>query len=603
MKGYKQYLSGISIKNKIFSTNILIIIISISIIALFANIVSQKAIIEKAVKNSSRELVLIDNNLQTLINTVEDYSKILATDYRLQNELYTDFLKNNNLSTSHYVGGLDNLSMKKTLSEVISNIVEPNTNIKAVSVLTSNRQWVDIGFADNEFASRIFGSGPEAIDHSFQPELTGLMKFKFRYQGDDNVFAVTKTVIHKDTGKTVGLVVLYVKETVIASIYERKMNYKGGNFYILDQNGKIISSQNKERLYLDFNEATSISIPNSTQVETNFFQGKGSEKVLVSTHRLEPLQWSIVSVIPIDEITVERKEINKLIIRIGSLCLLFSFIVSYLLSRSITRPIFQLSRTMRDIRTGHLTVRSSYQSSDEIGYLNDVFNNLMDRIEELLAENVEEQKTKAEIEFKLLQTQVQPHFLYNTLETIISLIKLDMKTEAITAAKYMANFYKISLSKGNDIISLREEMQLSESYLEIQQLRYVEYMEYTMDIDEEIMSSSISKLTLQPIVENAIYHGLKRKMEKGILRITGSRVGDEVHIEIYDNGVGIEEAQIKGMMREVSGTSEKAGFGVRSVHNRIRMLYGERYGLEVESQIGCYTKVTIRLPFKPLREV
>jgi two-component system sensor histidine kinase YesM len=113
---------------------------------------------------------------------------------------------------------------------------------------------------------------------------------------------------------------------------------------------------------------------------------------------LEPLQWSIVSVIPIDEITVERKEINQLIIRIGSLCLLLAFIVSYLLSRSITKPIFQLSRTMRDIRTGHLTVRSSYQSSDEIGYLNNVFNNLMDRIEELLAENVEEQKTKADQE-------------------------------------------------------------------------------------------------------------------------------------------------------------------------------------------------------------
>ncbi|NOU66995.1 HAMP domain-containing protein [Paenibacillus sp. LMG 31461] len=603
MKGYKQYFNGLSIKNKIFSTNILIIILSISIIALFANIVSQKAIIEKAVKNSSRELVLIDNNLQTLITTVEDYSKILATDYRLQNELYNDFLENNNLSTSHYVGGLDNLSMKKTLSEVISNIVEPNTNIKAVSVLTSNHQWVDVGFADNEFASRIFGSGPEAIDHSFQPVLTGLMKFKFRYEGDDNVFAVSKTVIHKDTGKTVGLVVLYVKETVIASIYERKMNYKGGNFYILDSNGKIISSQNKANLYRDFKEATSISIPNSTQVETGFFQGNGSEKVLVSTHRLEPLEWSIVSVIPIDEITVERKEINKLIIWIGSLCLLLAFIVSYLLSRSITRPIFQLSRTMRDIRTGHLTVRSSYQSSDEIGYLNDVFNNLMDRIEELVAENVEEQKTKAEIEFKLLQTQVQPHFLYNTLETIISLIKLNMKTEAITAAKYMANFYKISLSKGNDIITLREEMQLSESYLEIQQLRYVEYMEYTMDIDEEIMSCSISKLTLQPIVENAIYHGLKRKMEKGLLRITGRRLGDEVRIEIYDNGVGIEESQIKGLLREVSDSSERTGFGVRSVHNRIRMLYGDRYGLEVESEVGLYTRVTIRLPFKPMREV
>jgi sensor histidine kinase YesM len=227
----------------------------------------------------------------------------------------------------------------------------------------------------------------------------------------------------------------------------------------------------------------------------------------------------------------------------------------------------------------------------------------MDRIEALMAENVEEQRTKAEIEFKLLQSQVKPHFLYNTVETIISLIKLNMKAEAIAAAKYMADFYKISLSKGNDIISIKEETQLTESYLEIQQLRYVEYMEYKMDIDKEIMNCSIPKLTLQPIVENAIYHGLKRKPEKGLLRVTGYRSGGEVIIEIYDNGVGMEESQIDGLLKQVAGSKESVSFGARSVHNRIRMLYGDNYGLEVESAFGSYTKVIIRLPFLQSQEV
>lgn len=596
MKGFSKYIGGISIKNKIFIANLLIIVVFISTQSYFANTISQKAIIEKEINNSSRELVLIKNNLQTLISTMEDYSKILASDYRLQNVLYNDLLLNNEFYASKRVEGLNNLSMKKTLSETISNIVEPNTKIKAVSILTSNHQWVDVGFADNAYASRIFGDGYGVEDRFYLPTWTGLIKFGFMYEGEDNVFAVSKTVIHKDTGKTIGRIFLYVKETTIASIYEEGKN-KGGEFYIVDSAGTIISSQNKALLYRDFKEAVSISIPDNSK-DASFTQSSGSQEMLLFTQRFEPLNWTIVSAIPMDNLSSDRKEINQLILGIGAACLLLALMVSFLLSRSITRPIFQLAKTMREIRTGKMQVRSAYQSKDEIGYLSEGFNNLMDRIEALMAENVEKQRTKAEIEFKLLQSQVKPHFLYNTVETIISLIKLGLGKQAIQASQYMANFYKISLSNGNDIISIGEEMRLTESYLEIQQLRYVEYMEYTMEIDNEIMTYSIPKLTLQPIVENAIYHGLKLKKEKGIIRITGRRSGNNVEIEIYDNGAGMHKNQTTAIMTGSSVFDEAGGFGIRSVSNRIRMLYGDRYGLQVESEYGVYTKIIIVLPLR-----
>ncbi|MDG0810273.1 sensor histidine kinase [Cohnella rhizosphaerae] len=172
-----------------------------------------------------------------------------------------------------------------------------------------------------------------------------------------------------------------------------------------------------------------------------------------------------------------------------------------------------------------------------------------------------------------------------------------MGKEAITAARYMADFYKISLSNGNDIISIKDEMRLTASYLEIQQLRYVEYMTYAMDVDDEIMTYAIPKLTLQPIVENAIYHGLKMKQEKGFVRISGRRVGDDVRIEILDNGVGMHEDLIKALTAD-TGVNEKGGFGIRSVSHRIRTLYGERYGLQMESEYGSYTKIVIVLPLR-----
>src|SRR5690606_8677715 len=146
----------------------------------------------------------------------------LATDYRLQSVLYNDMLQSMNLSDVRSEGGLENLTMRKTLSEVISNIVEPNTNIKAASILTANRQWVDVGFADPDYALRTFGSDPGG--RPIVPEWSGLLNFKFHYDGYEDVFAVSKTVIHKDTGKTIGMVVLYIEESAIASIYERNMN-------------------------------------------------------------------------------------------------------------------------------------------------------------------------------------------------------------------------------------------------------------------------------------------------------------------------------------------------------------------------------------------
>jgi len=544
-----------------------------------------------------RELVLINNNIETLVTSVEDYSKIITTDFRLQEVLYQDSLMNSK------EGKLDGLIMKKKLSEIISNFVEPNTKVKAASVLTSKYEWGDVGYADNKYAMNLFGSEPIAmkLENNNKSIWTGLVSFKFRYDAtESNVFAISKAVVHKEFGKTIGMVALYVEESVVAEIYENSLNYPGGQFYILDENNAIISSRDKSLLYNDFTEMTAISLPEMNDSEMSYIFNHGEDKTLISALHFKHLDWKIISVVPLNAITEENRKITELIILSGILCLILALGLSFILSRSITRPIFRLANTMRKIRNGQMTIRSNYHSSDEIGILSDGFNALMDRIEDLVAKNAEKERTKAEIEFKLLQSQIKPHFLYNTVETIISLIKLNMKTEAIAAAKYMAEFYNISLSKGNDIISVRKEMKLTESYLEIQKLRYVEYMDYTMEIDEEILDCATPKLVLQPIVENAIYHGLKRKAEKGLLRITGYVQYGQIVLEVFDNGVGMEEVQIEQLLKQKKEDKTNISFGAQSVHNRIKLLYGDSYGLEVESVLGSHTKVIIRLPLTKL---
>jgi two-component system sensor histidine kinase YesM len=598
-KKIKNKYQSLSIKNKIFFSNILIIVVSLSMLAYFANIVSSKAIVDKAINNSSRELELIDKNLQTVANNLEEYSRILATDHRLQTQLQgqMDYLS----STSGATDSLQSLNIKNTLSEVISNFVRPNTLIAAASVMDYKNHLFDIGYADNTNISRIMNPDLiRMIKEKQVPVWTNLFAFKYNYGTIENSFAVAKAVIHKDTGKTVGVVVLYLTEKDIASIYLDLMKYKGGRFYILNKNGEVISSQDKNELYKKFSDISKITINNESRMNESHINGSGKDKVLITTHNLEKLEWKILSVIPLDEITVENKKINQLIVIIGIMCLLFSFIVSFMLSRTITRPILQIAKTMKEIRLGHLHVRIDNNSLDEIGLLGEGLNSLMNRIEKLIVENYEEQKTKAEIEFKLLQSQVKPHFLYNTIETVISFIKLNMKEEAITASRYLATFYRISLSKGNDIIIISDEVQLTVSYLEIQKLRYMEYMNFTIDFDEDIMHYSIPKLTMQPLVENAIYHGLKQKSEQGILSIKGYKKERYIMIEIYDDGVGMSADEIKKVLKLPKNLPTKltkqTDFGVGSVNNRIKLLYGDEYGLDIESEVGSYTKVMIKLP-------
>ncbi|HEX9062939.1 MAG TPA: histidine kinase, partial [Clostridia bacterium] len=221
---------------------------------------------------------------------------------------------------------------------------------------------------------------------------------------------------------------------------------------------------------------------------------------------------------------------------------------------------------------------------------------LMDRINSLLEQIYNEQKLKRENEFKLLQSQVKPHFLYNTIETIISFIKLDLKDNAMMTAKSLAGFYRISLSKGNDIISIEDEMHLIDNYLSIQKLRYVEYLDYQLHFSEDILKCKIPKLTLQPLVENSIYHGLKLKAEKGLLTIRGYCEQDIIKIEVIDDGIGMTEEQMSRVLCRPSKAQKSTDFGVYSVDSRLKLLYGDQYGIQIESRVSEYTKVTVSLP-------
>jgi len=593
--GLSELFNNVSIRNKIFIFCAGILLVSLSIFAFLTIKISNRAIVEKAVKNAGRELALIEKSLLNLVNNSENYVRILSIDSRLQNQLQR--INNNQLDS------LDNLELEKTLSIVSSNVAEPITHIAATSIISTEGHIFDVGYVDNSSIRQYFNSDViSAIRQKKTPTWLGLIRIRFKYGGEEDVFPIAKPIIDFDTGHYLGIAVLYLKEKDLASMYLDNIINENDRFYIVNDEKIIISTQNKDELYQVFDQKKYLGnqkldeMPDIYSIINNI----DGVKTLVTAINFDRLNWKIISIIPLDEITYENRGITKLILVFGIICLFFAFAASYILSYKISKPIMKLVRIMGEIKSGNLKLRANFTSKDEIGMLGEGFNSLMDRVNQLLDQVYIEQKQKRESEFKLLQSQIKPHFLYNTIETIISFIKLDMKDKAMVTAKNLADFYRISLSKGNDIISIKEEIRLIENYLSIQKFRYIEYLDYKVEVDDSIYQFQIPKLTLQPLVENSIYHGLKQKTDKGFLTVKGYRENDTIKIEVIDNGVGMSEELIVRVLQRTN--SHNSDFGLYSVNSRLKLLYGAQYGISIDSKVNEYTKVTVVLPAIAVKE-
>lgn len=279
--------------------------------------------------------------------------------------------------------------------------------------------------------------------------------------------------------------------------------------------------------------------------------------------------------------------------------LLLILCLSYYIPLSITRPIRRLSEVTDQVAKGDLSVRANVRLGTEVTVLNDSLNMMIDKINELLEQVKKEQIRLRRAEFELLQSQINPHFLYNTLDAIIWLAECGEQEKVVHMVSSLSEFFRTSLNQGKDIISIKEEIQHVSSYLEIQQVRYQDILKYEIHVPEELDKYRIPKITIQPLVENALYHGIKNKRGFGEIDITGWEEQDYFVLQIKDNGIGITPERLKQiqdkMQHKVSSGEEI--YGLYNVNERISLNFGEIYGISIESVYGEYTIVSIKLPY------
>ncbi len=289
---------------------------------------------------------------------------------------------------------------------------------------------------------------------------------------------------------------------------------------------------------------------------------------------------------------------------IAAACIItgIAFAVAYNISRGITKSISKLGSVTEQVARGDLSVRSNLETGDEIGKLGRSLDLMIDRINELLRQVKEEQIMLRKTELELLQSQINPHFLYNTLDTIVWLAEAGDRHQVVEMVGSLSDFFRTTLNQGRDVVSIKDEIRHVRSYLEIQSVRYKDILEYSIEVPEELYEYSIPKITLQPLVENALYHGIKNKRGMGHIRISGEKVANYMLLYVEDNGIGITDERLKQISDKINyGKSEDDEvFGLSNINERIRLKFGNRYGIHVDSTYGEGSKVSLMLPLETL---
>lgn len=349
------------------------------------------------------------------------------------------------------------------------------------------------------------------------------------------------------------------------------------------------------------------------RIEENLIEGNKYEEnieiwendvqIVTSLLRETIFQYIYYEISDLQESRTEYQNFFLIMIRcsvIAFICILILILLlSYYIPLSITHPIRKLSEVTDQVAKGDLSVRSNARGGAEINMLSDSLNTMIDKINELLEQVTQEQTRLRKAEFQLLQSQINPHFLYNTLDAIVWLAEAGEQKKVVSMVGNLSEFFRTSLNKGKDIISIKEELQHVRSYLEIQQVRYQDILKYEIHVPEELYQYLIPKITIQPLVENALYHGIKNKRGPGKIVINGKKEANRFIIQIEDNGIGINEErllQVRDGIRNKVPT-EKDIYGLYNVNERIRLNFGEKYGIFIESTYGKGTVVKVILPY------
>jgi two-component system sensor histidine kinase YesM len=578
------------IRNKIMIVYMPLIILPLLILGFVSYHVYTDAIVKKTMKSVSDNSALIITLINGMLTNAESAANMLT------------------------------LNLNKVIVEDRADRDEQVSGLQLYTQITNQLSYALLIFPDVESAAfigkndEVYGTN-SAMESNLERIPNNEMIRRLKYSNGSNlwfpmerrdylvmspehpVLTLGKRIVNINTGEVQGYLILNIRESALSATYRNIGSIQAGSYTIVDSNAMMVSALEAYKVLLPLQDGALRDWVLGTE-QQNIIQPSPAGKMLMVSTDIGKLGWKLISVVPYNRLTEDTKTITRLIILIGLICLIFAVFGAGSLSIWIAKPIISLSKHMKHVNEGNLDEHLEVNSRDEIGILASGFNMMMDRMKDLLVNIGVEQRKKREYELALIQAQIKPHFLYNTLDVIYTLSEMGRARDVQRTTKALADFYRVALSNGRDQISLQEELNNVQDYLSIQRIRYSDVFNFEIDIQPEVLSCIIPKLTIQPLVENAIYHGLKTKGFFGELRIDAWREDDKVILKVKDDGVGISNERLQALIAAMKDQDKPVGYGVSSVHQRIRLYFGEEYGLYITSREDLGTEITIELPYR-----
>ncbi|MGO4497956.1 sensor histidine kinase [Paenibacillus sp. 2RAB27] len=579
-----------SIFGRLFLTFILLSIIPMSAIGLVSFKVSERLLDAQVSRSNTDTLEQMDKNINVLLDQVTAIVNI----YNMNNELEANLTKT---YTNIYEQLLDQAKVENSMLRYSFAFDWLNFQ----SFLIGQNGLIYTQNYQNNIVdpTRLLSYNWKELLAASPDRITWLSTHKsfLKNNEDSNVFTAAKLLQTDNTNKSYGVFVLSVKETSLYNIYKGLLS-EGKDIFIVDENMNIIS--NSTRGLVGSKLADDPNLEKLTANKENYNVSMiNNQKYLTLYKKVNRMNWYIVERIPMTLIYKDIDVLKSKIFYIAFICILLSLIAAVLISRTFSLPLRKLSRRIQSyVLKGNVQTVKVNAPVNEMNLLATEYDKMIHKLESTISELVKNQEEKRVAELQALQMQINPHFLYNTLNSIKCLVWVQ-KTHLIEPTiNALVNLLEHTINRSHEYISIKDEVENMDHYIYIQQIRTSNPITMHYHIDEELLSYKLPKLLLQPIIENAIFHGLEPNSSEGTISVYGSRYRDGIRIEIIDNGVGMTEQEIESIWDD-SGErahSRFSGIGVRNVDERLKLNFGRLYGLTITSQPGKGTSVALTLP-------
>lgn len=556
MQMIKEQIYKLSIKNKIIILMIPIIIVPITVFSILFLRSYENVIEEQSMKSVSDNQTMIADRLERILINMVDCSNYMSISInKIQANTRNILLRDVRTANSIYT--------ELNLAQVIFSDVETLVYVDAGKSLFSNSvQMLRYKAEWSDAVKLLEGSRGESVLFSKREgESIGIYK---EPEMDEGMVILGKKIIEITSGKTMGYLFVNVRMELFSAHLQNQMT----KFYLLDKDNNLLGGREgfpyevfgKEKQWEGFT--------------TGWVERK---KFLYSGYQMQNYGWKILGVTNLGKFNIGQEKLMAIFLLVGIGMVFVEILLSFYFTNLITRPLIKLKQNTERVTLGDFSIRCGFQKRDEIGQLGHSFDTMAEKIQDLIQKVNDESRKKREYELALIQEQVKPHFLYNSLDMIIKLSEMKKYRDSQRVAKKLADYYRNTLSDSQEVIRLERELRIVTDYMELLQMRYDNLFVYHIRVMEpDLKNRWVPKLILQPLIENAVYHGLKYKGEKGTIDISVEAEENQIIIKIKDNGVGMPREVLEAYRL---GKKMNNHFGIYSVNHRVKLFYGETYGL------------------------